>query len=551
LRVPFYGPKMESACTRLLYLMNTIDSYHVLAAVVCSLVIGWSPDVGVALAAGIVAFLVFKMADFFPTFLFAWPLVLAYAISSPLFSWSKLGWLALAHLVFFFFIQIGFMGIPDSIVGRNPRIIYKKLWLSLFTIAPTTVSLVMSVSFGLMLSIFFCFTPKWITVPLVVYMVCMVMFSLIALSSFSSFFPFRGVVLKKLTLSSLPKIMFLVAFYLVFGSLVILAATLLIFKMEPDTSLAAFLLWIITLPILLLYASIINWLLWRSKTRRSFISETYLPKPESPIAKRVVIINIDGCRLDIFNTCGLPFLDKHKKEWAHFPGGLQTVYRALTNPAFASILTGTLPPVHGVRSNNLGMRIRVEALPDMVPTILYGSMHVEHFSKREWEKKIVSLPTVSVYNCDEIMFDWLKEDMLTRDEVKLFVADISETDFLGHAYGATSKEYVDAMKRADVRIGEFFAWAEAHHALDDTVVIICSDHGIHKIDHSYLLHDAERYVPMIVSGKGIKKGCVIDDPGSITDIAPTISYILGMRPPEEAKGRTFVELLGEERQEHE
>ena len=74
---------------------------------------------------------------------------------------------------------------------------------------------------------------------------------------------------------------------------------------------------------------------------------------------------------------------------------METVYRALTNSAFASILTGTPPTVHGVKNNNFGQHIRTQGVPDIVPTILYGSMHVEHFSKDEWHTRIVSLPTTS------------------------------------------------------------------------------------------------------------------------------------------------------------
>ena len=79
-------------------------------------------------------------------------------------------------------------------------------------------------------------------------------------------------------------------------------------------------------------------------------------------------------------------------------------------------------------------------------------------SKEEWETKIVSLPTTSIYGCDEVMVKEFKKDFETRKETRLFVMDFSEADFLGHAYGSNSKNYKSAIQRVDKRIGEVVDW---------------------------------------------------------------------------------------------
>ena len=66
-------------------------------------------------------------------------------------------------------------------------------------------------------------------------------------------------------------------------------------------------------------------------------------------------------------------------------------------------------------------------------------------------------------------------------------------DFLGHAYGSNSKNYKDAIKRVDNRIGDVVDWIRKEKGGDDTAVIVCSDDGMHNIDHSYLLFDSEKY----------------------------------------------------------
>jgi predicted AlkP superfamily pyrophosphatase or phosphodiesterase len=195
-----------------------------------------------------------------------------------------------------------------------------------------------------------------------------------------------------------------------------------------------------------------------------------------------------------------------------------------------------------VRDNNLGRRIRVEGLPDIVETVLYGSMHVKHFSKPHWTTRIVSLPMHSVYRSDDVMLEWLKEDLLTRHDTRLFVADLSEVDFLGHAYGSESRQYLEAIRRAGNRIEEFLAWLAQEDSVK-TAVIVSSDHGMVAIDHSYLLFDAEKYVPLFLLGHGVEKGKCLTYQTSIMDIAPTISYLLGSRHPQHCRGRVMVEAI--------
>jgi len=405
---------------------------------------------------------VYRLADFYPLFLVFSPIYLYFLFAVSQFNWSAAGILLLANFSIFLLIQICFMGFPDSIVARDPTISVRKVWNSIFTVAPTTVSLSMSVFFSTVFSLVLAFQPN----PLG---------------------DFDGMV-----------------FWISFC-----AAGAITFYFKP----------------------------------KSFISNSFKPEVKEKIVEKVIVLNIDGCRLDRFYEAQLPFLTVLREENTCFPKGLQTVYRALTNPAFASILTGTVPEIHGIKNNNLGQVIQVDGLPDLVKSKLYGSMHVEHFSKPEWDTKIVSLPTHGIYKSDDIMIDHLKEDIVKEDGTRLYVADLSEVDFLGHAYGSESSQYLEAIKRADKRIENFLEFLKENGLAEDSVVIICSDHGMIRIDHSYLLSDAELYVPFIIAGEKIKGNHQLDYDASIMDIAPTISYLLGVPYPNKSNGRVFIEAL--------
>ena len=463
----FYNERLESVFTRILYFFNSIDTYFLLAGMV-SFVIVFSGEVNiVALVLSLLfAITTARIADFYPSFvIFVIPvlIILGIQLSLPL---ALVIMLFLINTGLFFIVQFVFMGIPDAIVARDIRVPFLKMYYSLFTIAPTTVSFSMSVFFSFYLS--FCLTAA------------------VSCRTIKDY------------------------------------------------------VWLGGMGIAVFISALITRLL-RPKNR---FSKFHKPDIKGePIFKRVVILNIDGVRKDVFDSLNLPTVSRLIREGTSHACGLETVYRALTNPAFASIFTGTIPKFHGVRNNNYGQSIKIEGLPDIVPAIAYGSMHVKHFCKENWEKRIVSLPRHSVYLSDDIMVGWLKDDMLTRSAIRLFIADFSEADFLAHAYGSKSNQYKEALRRIDKRIGDFIDWMETTGASDGTAVIVCSDHGIAAIDHSYLIADSEKYVPFLIYGKGIKKGFQIQRPGKIMDICCTVAYFLGVRYPRDSRGQVFTEAL--------
>lgn len=460
-----YNEQLESLATRLLYFFNTINTYFIFAGVVAFAAVYPEPVHPLPLFAALLfVALTCRLADFFPYFaLTATPVLalLGYAVGLP----GPLAWeLFLANLAVFVFIQFSFMGIPDSIVARDWRIGGFKIWNSLFTVAPTTVSFTMSVFYS---------------------------------------------------------------FYLSFGLTV--AATA-----QGDD------VWVLAGCALLLLMAAGG---TRLALPKNHYSKFHKPDVTGPRFKRLLILNIDGCRKDVFDPLDLPTARFLKENGTSHSQGLSTVYRALTNPAFASIFTGAEPKVHGIRDNNLGQAILTEGLPDIVPSIAYGSMHVKHFCKHYWKTRIVSLPRHSVYQSDDVAVEWMREDILNQPDVRLFVFDFSEADFLGHAYGSTSKQYKAALGRVDARIGGMIEWLKEQGLDEETGIIVCSDHGISQIDHSYLLADSERYVPFYVYGKGVRAGHVIDRPGTIMDICATAAYLLGVRYPVECRGQVFADAL--------
>jgi hypothetical protein len=309
----------------------------------------------------------------------------------------------------------------------------------------------------------------------------------------------------------------------------VLALNLTATPVEPDAWYA------VHYGVLLLAAVLV-----RLTSPRTYVPQTHQPPATQPVSRRVIILNIDGLSWYWFQRAEMPFLHQMMERHAYAPRGAITVYRALTNPAFASILTGAPPDVHGIRNNNLGQSLKIDALPDLVPAKLYGSVHMKHFSKPNWEVQWFSLVEHGAQATEELLFTQLREDVARRPDLRLFIADISEVDFTGHSYGSYSRAYREAAARADAHIADFYTWlSEAGH-LEDTTVIISSDHGLWINDHSYLISEQEKYTPLIFLGRRVRQYRLEGQP-SIMDINANVSYLLGVRYNEHSRGRVYPE----------
>ncbi|MDQ4128270.1 MAG: alkaline phosphatase family protein, partial [Actinomycetota bacterium] len=70
----------------------------------------------------------------------------------------------------------------------------------------------------------------------------------------------------------------------------------------------------------------------------------------APLAKRVIVVVIDGCRLDSFREAEKPYLERMMQAGTVYDN-VETVYPARTVVCFSSMLTGAAPEAHGITSN--------------------------------------------------------------------------------------------------------------------------------------------------------------------------------------------------------
>ncbi len=472
------GHRLEDIAVRVMYFFNTMDSF--LPASVGAYLGAWYlasppsqgasfpfapfvPNLPMALLLAAVICFLLKAADFHPLLIpfclagLAW--ILLTGRSDP----AELG----THLFWMFIltsaVQIVFMGFPMALAARSPLVPLRMYLNSFLIIAPTTISL-----------------------PLTLF------YQVFTVTAAGSLDP----------AGNLPEILFPAALG---------AAALLV----------------------------------RRFRKKQFFPPTYHPDPAGSLCRRVIILNIDGLSQRAFDSVAPNFLKSLEENSAVAVGGAYTVYRALTNPAFASILSGVEPARHGVINNNSGQSIRTEALPDIVPARLYGSMHVRHFSRPQWSTTVVSLVEQGYRNADAWLRERLQADLLEhRDDVRLWVVDFSEVDYSGHAWGSYSRRMKEALLRLDRLLEGFVAWLKANNLYDDTTIIISSDHGMYIGEHSFILHPAEERVPLIFSGRAIEPRRLAGKI-SIIDIAANVAFALGVPYCRGSGGRVFPEIFAE------
>jgi arylsulfatase A-like enzyme len=135
---------------------------------------------------------------------------------------------------------------------------------------------------------------------------------------------------------------------------------------------------------------------------------------------------------------------------------------------------------------------------------------------------------------------------------QLSVSRLNSAFFLANVYPPTEKVWsqigsvYDAVVRdLDDELRDFFAELDALGVLENTYVIITSDHGEELGEHDGLashgisLFNEETHVPFIVVPPWEKRRTDIQDVVSLIDLAPTIVALAGLPVPSVFAGRTF------------
>jgi choline-sulfatase len=298
------------------------------------------------------------------------------------------------------------------------------------------------------------------------------------------------------------------------------------------------------------------------------------PAPERvPAGTPVILISIDTLRADHVPAYGYggvatPALDRLRADgilfrnaWAPAP---------LTLPSHVTMLTGALPPEHGIRAN-AGFTLRAgsgPSLPLLLRSLGYATGAAVSSYVLRAETGLAGLFDFYEDGIDPPAHGSFAEHQRRGDVTASLAGDWTLAHraapffFFLHLYEphvpydppepfrsryATSP-YDGEIASADAIVGTFLDHLRAAGIYDRALVILTSDHGEGLGDHgeeqhSILLYGEALRVPLIVKLPGGRRaGETTFEPAQLADILPTVTGLLGIDTPAGLAGHSLLDL---------
>ena len=310
----------------------------------------------------------------------------------------------------------------------------------------------------------------------------------------------------------------------------------------------------------------------------------------------ILLFTVDACRPDHFGCYGYsrnttPNIDKLARDGVLFTHAFSP--SAWTTPGMISIFTSMYPPTHGVDAKGRTLRDDVLALPEVlkingyaVPVLpkfvdISNYWHLgfdvvdkERFSGEEGEDLLKLLEAYK----DQRFFIWYHYHGLhlpynpQNPYDKIFQEDIfsgisADTETVSVVknksviknnsinFDNTDRKIIVALYDGQVRqlddfMGQLTESMKKWGILDNTIIIVTSDHGEELFEHGFIghastslnakLYDEIIHIPLIIWWPKKVKHRVLDEFVKQIDIMPTILDMLGLPLPEGLQGYSLV-----------
>ena len=112
---------------------------------------------------------------------------------------------------------------------------------------------------------------------------------------------------------------------------------------------------------------------------------------------------------------------------------------------------------------------------------------------------------------------------------------VDYTEFPDQAKLKVRKHYSALVKQIDHEVGEILDALEEQGLLENTIVILSSDHGDYLGDHNLIgkasFFESAIRVPLVAMGPGIGQGQVRDEMVELSDVTPTMLALAGVEIP--------------------
>ncbi|MDH6127122.1 alkaline phosphatase family protein [Kitasatospora sp. GP82] len=262
-------------------------------------------------------------------------------------------------------------------------------------------------------------------------------------------------------------------------------------------------------------------------------------------SRRVLVVGIDGVRLDLLPELHTPHLDSVAAAGFLAPVQVDEATPTMSGPCWATIATGVGVGKHGVLGNHLGGN-RLDVFPDF--TTRLAAVHRRRtFAVGGWEPlflarsggPLFAAPSRLSYIapledtpaawevCDERVTAEAVHVLGGEDRPQASFVYLGAVDETAHFLGC-GEEYRRSIETADARLGRLLA-AVADQPDEEWTVIVVTDHGhVDQGGHGGR-SELERTAWIAASGPGITPGAPVA-PLHHTDVAAHVYAALEIVP---------------------
>ena len=285
-------------------------------------------------------------------------------------------------------------------------------------------------------------------------------------------------------------------------------------------------------------------------------------RPGQRLSDRVVLIVVDGLRYDA--SLEMPYLNELRHQGAEFI--TETGQPSLSLPGWTTLGTGAGPEISGVTTNWYQGAVRLDTV---LAEAKRAGLKTAIVGDKAWDQLYGASVDVGRYPYypptgspsgdhvfpgpasywDEARNVGIDEDfarealaILRTERPGLLVLHFLGPDQFAHGYGAASQKYADDVARVDELVRQIVGGV----SLDDTTVIVTSDHGhVDRGGHGGPEPEVVR-TPLVLVGVGTTRPRL---PGRAPplvdqrDVAPTVAVLLGTAIPAQSQGRPLFEAL--------
>jgi arylsulfatase A-like enzyme/tetratricopeptide (TPR) repeat protein len=290
----------------------------------------------------------------------------------------------------------------------------------------------------------------------------------------------------------------------------------------------------------------------------------------------VVLVTLDTTRADHLGAYGstrarTPHLDALARRGVLFEQAATPA--PLTQPAHASLLTGTYPPYHGLRVNGgvalaqahftlaealhargyatgaflgafvldgrWGLGQGFDVYDDRFPLDRYEHVDLAGVQRRGDEVVDLALRWMEAQG-NAPLFSWihLYDPHTPYDPPEPFLSE--------YRAGGAAGLYAGEVAFVDSQIGRLASWLRASGREERTIVVVAGDHGeglgSHgEGTHGFFVYDYAVHVPLIVAAPlRALRGVRVTEQVSLVDVVPTVLALAGAAPAPHAQGRSLL-----------